>query len=163
VLSTSFIAVDSTGPGAYRAVFKAKMGTDDVIATRTSAPGQPTSIMVSTQTAGTDLDAQAPAGSLVSAIGIERDGLRNGRLALAASMLNETTGEAWAGIYFTTLPPVDTCPADLDGDGEVDAHDLAELLDSWGSCDELPADLNGDGAVDAIDLAILLSAWGECP
>jgi len=161
--STSFIAVDSTGPGAYRAVFKAKMGTDDVIATRTSAPGQPTSIVVSTQTAGTDLDAQAPAGSLVSAIGIERDGLRNGRLALTASMLNETTGEAWAGIYFTTLPPVDTCPADLDGDGEVDAHDLAELLDSWGSCDELPADLNGDGAVDAIDLAILLSAWGECP
>jgi hypothetical protein len=109
------------------------------------------------------LDAQAPAGSLVSAIGIERDGLRNGRLALTASMLNQVTGEAWAGIYLTTLPPVNTCTADLDGDGEVDAQDLGELLACWGPCEDCPADLNADGEVDATDLAILLSAWGECP
>ena len=161
--STSFVAVDSTGPAAYRVAFKAKMGTDDAIAARTSAPGQPASIVVSTQTAGVALDAQAPAGSLVSAIGIERDGLRNGRLALTASMLNQVTGEAWAGIYLTTLPPVNTCTADLDGDGEVDAQDLGELLACWGPCEDCPADLNADGEVDATDLAILLSAWGECP
>ena len=29
--------------------------------------------------------------------------------------------------------------------------------------DECAADLNGDGAVNAADLAILLGTWGECP
>ncbi|MEY5060858.1 MAG: hypothetical protein RIS45_779, partial [Planctomycetota bacterium] len=161
--STSFVAIDRTGPSTYRAAFKAKMGTDDVIAVRTSAPGQPTSIVVSTQTAGTALDAQAPAGSLVSAIGMERDGLRNGRLALTASMLDAATGEAWAGIYLTTFAPVSTCTGDLNVDGRVDAYDLAVLLGCWGACDECAADLDGSGAVDGADLALLLGAWGECP
>ena len=161
--STSFVAVESAGPAAYRVAFKARTGTDDAIAMRVGPHEHPATIVVSTQTAGTDLDAQAPAGSLVSAIGIERDGLRNGRLALAASMLNETTGEAWAGIYMTGLAPISTCQADLNGDGEVGASDLAELLDEWGPSEDGEADLNGDGAVDSLDLAVLLSAWGECP
>ena len=52
--------------------------------------------------------------------------------------------------------------ADLNGDGVVDAADLASLLNSWGPCSgaACPADLNGDGAVDAADLAILLNRWG---
>ncbi len=29
--------------------------------------------------------------------------------------------------------------------------------------EDCPADLNGDGAVDAADLAQLLGAWGMCP
>ncbi len=49
---------------------------------------------------------------------------------------------------------------DLDGDGDVDAADLAELLASWGPCPGCPADFNGDGSVDAGDLAVLLAAWG---
>ena len=50
--------------------------------------------------------------------------------------------------------------ADLDGDGDVDAADLAILLGSWGPCKGCPADLNGDGVVGAFDLAILLGNWG---
>ena len=46
---------------------------------------------------------------------------------------------------------------DLDGDGNVNASDLAILLGAWGG--RGPADLNGDGSVDAGDLAILLGAW----
>jgi hypothetical protein len=48
---------------------------------------------------------------------------------------------------------------DLDGDGVVDARDLAILLASWGavSADD-PRDLNGDSVVDAVDLAIVLEA-----
>ncbi len=61
---------------------------------------------------------------------------------------------------FSIVPP---CPADLDGDGKVDAADLAELLASWGPCAGCPADFNGDGVVDAADLADLLAAWGPCP
>jgi hypothetical protein len=48
---------------------------------------------------GTDLDPMAPVGSAVSALGIEREGLRNGWLVINASMLDEISGESWAGVY----------------------------------------------------------------
>ncbi len=54
--------------------------------------------------------------------------------------------------------------ADLDGDGDVDAADLAALLGAWGPATPCPpapaADLDGDGQVGSADLAILLSQWG---
>ncbi len=53
---------------------------------------------------------------------------------------------------------------DLDGDGVVDAFDLAILLGSWGPYDpcppHAPADFNQDCNVAADDLAILLGNWG---
>lgn len=49
-------------------------------------------------------------------------------------------------------------PADLDGDGDIDAADLAILLSNWGNAGT--GDINGDGATDASDLAILLGSWG---
>lgn len=52
------------------------------------------------------------------------------------------------------------CPADLDGNGEVGAPDLAALLAAWGTAG---ADLGGDGLTDAADLAALLASWGACP
>lgn len=52
-------------------------------------------------------------------------------------------------------------PADLNGDGVVNAADLALLLGSWGTCPPpCPADLDGDGSVGASDLALLLGSWG---
>ncbi|MCA9285879.1 MAG: hypothetical protein KDA22_11720 [Phycisphaerales bacterium] len=56
-----------------------------------------------------------------------------------------------------------TCPADLDGNGEVNGADLGLMLGAWGPCDGCPADLNADGAVDGADLGELLAAWGPCP
>lgn len=50
---------------------------------------------------------------------------------------------------------------DIDGDGSVNASDLAILLGAWGG--PSPAsDLDASGTVDASDLAILLGAWGGC-
>jgi hypothetical protein len=49
---------------------------------------------------------------------------------------------------------------DLNGDGAVDAQDLATLLNSWGACKGCAADLDGNGSVDAADLAVVLNAWG---
>ncbi len=49
-------------------------------------------------------------------------------------------------------------PGDINGDGLVNAGDLAGLLGAWGSTSG-PADINGDGIVDATDLAILVSNW----
>jgi hypothetical protein len=59
--------------------------------------------------------------------------------------------------YRTASPP---CAGDIDGNGAVNAADLAALLSAWGGAGA--ADLNGSGAVDAADLAALLSAWGDC-
>ncbi len=48
--------------------------------------------------------------------------------------------------------------ADLNGDGSVNAADLALLLGAWLSVDT-PEDLSGDCVVDAADLALLLGQW----
>lgn len=53
-----------------------------------------------------------------------------------------------------------SCPADLNGDGQVNSADLASLLGAWGSSG--PADLDGNGQVNSADLASLLGAWGPC-
>ncbi|MBI5271657.1 MAG: hypothetical protein HY856_18490 [Burkholderiales bacterium] len=57
--------------------------------------------LVDTTTAATVLDPAAPAGAVVTTVGIERDGLRNGWLAISASMLDAVSGESWAGVYVT--------------------------------------------------------------
>ena len=49
-------------------------------------------------------------------------------------------------------------PADLNGDGRVDAQDITILLSAWGQPGV--ADLDGSGAVGSADIAILLNAWG---
>ncbi|MBL9119552.1 MAG: hypothetical protein JNL80_06545 [Phycisphaerae bacterium] len=57
---------------------------------------------------------------------------------------------------------VSTCSADLNGDGVVDAQDLAILLGAWGSTSDPASDINYSGLTDATDLAILLGSWGPC-
>ncbi|MBP6700444.1 MAG: PEP-CTERM sorting domain-containing protein [Halioglobus sp.] len=54
---------------------------------------------------GSVLDPNAAGIGIVS-LGIERDGFRNGRLAINASMEGTVNGEdvGWAGIYVTTVP-----------------------------------------------------------
>jgi len=54
-----------------------------------------------------------------------------------------------------------TCGADLNGDGAVDATDLAQLLGNWDS-DGGAGDIDCGGQVDAADLADLLAQWGPC-
>jgi hypothetical protein len=56
------------------------------------------------------------------------------------------------------------CPADLNGDGEVESYDLTQVLAAWGTVNS-PANLirsTTSPAVDGEDLAFLLAAWGPC-
>jgi hypothetical protein len=55
----------------------------------------------------------------------------------------------------------ESCPADINGDGEVSAADLSLLLASWG-LSGAAGDLDGDQVVGASDLSLLLGAWGVC-
>ncbi|MEC8320922.1 MAG: hypothetical protein VX012_05900, partial [Planctomycetota bacterium] len=60
------------------------------------------------------------------------------------------------------VPDECECVGDADGDGEVDARDLAAILAAWGACDACPEDLDGSGEVGAGDLALILVGWGDC-
>lgn len=57
------------------------------------------------------------AGIPIVAVGLERDGYRNGRIAFAASMaLEDETEEdslSWAGLYVADAAPVSNVPAPL--------------------------------------------------
>lgn len=74
------------------------------------------------------------------------------------------TGAVWV-LFLDGVPSTPADPADLDGDGDVNGIDLAQLLAAWGRCPasppSCPADLDGSGIVNGIDLALLLAAWGS--
>jgi hypothetical protein len=67
------------------------------------------------------------------------------------------------GAFETGVVVDHDCPGDMNGDGCVDATDLALLLGAWGAC---PLGCQGDfdcsGGVGAADLAVLLGAFGQC-
>jgi hypothetical protein len=52
------------------------------------------------------------------------------------------------------------CAGDSDGNGTVDATDLANVLSNWGFGGM--TDFDRSGSTDASDLSILLDAWGPC-
>jgi hypothetical protein len=75
-------------------------------------------------------------------------------------------GLEWQLTYGTTgvtLTVIEsqTCPGDLDDDGDTDQSDLGILLADWGCTGgECAGDLDGDGDTDQSDLGILLADWG---
>lgn len=65
-----------------------------------------------------------------------------------------------------TTVGVGTCPADINGDGNVDLTDLGILLADYGCAGPgpCPGDVDGDGDTDLSDLGIVLAAYGQpCP
>ena len=51
-----------------------------------------------------DLIDENAAGMEITSLGIERDGFRNGWLAINAGMANAETGDSWAGVYASRVP-----------------------------------------------------------
>ena len=80
-----------------------------------------------------------------------------------------TGGVVYIDTFTVTLEQA-SAPADFDGNCDVAAFDLAQLLGAWGPCpkpcepgdpgDTCQADLDGDCNVGAFDLALLLGSWG---
>jgi hypothetical protein len=100
--SAAFAAV-YTRNGKAMVAFKARRPTLTDGIYLTSTPSSPAiyRTVVETTSGATLIDPAAPAGTFVTSVGIERDGLRNGWLAVVASMLNPLTSESWAGVYLT--------------------------------------------------------------
>ena len=69
----------------------------------------------------------------------------------------DATREIW-DFFESILPEPPANPADLDGDGRVNASDLGILLGAWGPGSP-GGDVNGDGSTDSTDIGLLLGAW----
>jgi hypothetical protein len=100
--SSAFVATSGQG-GTAQVAFKGRRpttpsATDGIYLTE--APKTPAVVgtLVETGMDGATLDPQA-AGVPVISVGLERDGLRGGWLAIAASMASDVAG--WAGVYVT--------------------------------------------------------------
>ena len=78
----------------------------------------------------------------------------------AAGYVFDSQLSADTEVYRISFRLVNTCPADLNGDGMVGGDDLGVLLGDWGGSGS--SDLDGDGMVGGGDLGLLLSAWGIC-
>ena len=101
--STAFVAT-GTRRGTVQVAFKGRRALtpgpiDGIYLTQLPASPIVVRTVVETGMMGTLIDSMAPADVPVVSMGIERDGLRNGWLALSAAMGDEEDG--WAGIYVT--------------------------------------------------------------
>ena len=102
--SSAFAALSVISGQPAQVAFKAQRnGTQGIYAREVFQPALVTVAEVGT-TPGTAIDPLAPPGSVVSALGVERDGFRNGNLAITASMLyvdpqDPDVSVGWAGIY----------------------------------------------------------------
>lgn len=118
--SSAFAALSAPTGRALQVAFKAqRSGTDGIYAREANQPSLVTIAEVAT-TPGRVLDPLAPAGSMVSAVGIEREGFRNGNLVLTASMLyvdplDPEITVSWGGIY---AGPIDLDKIFDDGFGD---------------------------------------------
>ena len=109
--SATFTAMSSASEVATQVAFKAQRNATDGIYLREGLSFQlplRTIAEVGT-TPGTSIDPLAPVDSLVSAVGVERDGFRNGFLAITASRLyvdpnDPLTTIGWGGIYVAPVP-----------------------------------------------------------
>ena len=105
--ASAFSAAFSDKPHAGQVAFKARRtgspAVDGIhlaeLDTNGKAPAVAITAAIETGTSARDVDPAAPAGAQVITVGLERDGLRNGWLAIAAGMLDTATSESWAGVY----------------------------------------------------------------
>lgn len=67
------------------------------------------------------------------------------------------------GIQSNSAACTAPCPADLNGDGQVNAADLGILLGGWGGNAPGAALAAPTNVIDAADLGVLLGGWGACP
>ncbi len=104
--SSAFVAVSG-----LRTAFKAVTIKDDhtrvVGVYLNRQPGQDIFTVLDTRTDGRSVDPEAPAGSMISEVGIEREGLRGNWLAVSAKMAvagSTDEEDGMAGVYITRVP-----------------------------------------------------------
>jgi len=99
--SSAFAAVSLVDKTTFAVAFKATQDVPGIFLSENG--GTPVSV-VKIGDEGSLIDPlDAPADSVITALGIERDGFRGANLGITASMLNYTTTESMSGIYLTKV------------------------------------------------------------
>ena len=101
--SSAFAAVSGNGAD-YKVAFKASQpsGTTGIYLAEGPAD-RPIVSVVDTTTAGPAIDPEAAADTVVTSVGMERDGFRGRYLAVSVGMANADASVSWAGIYLVTV------------------------------------------------------------
>jgi len=115
--SSAFVAVAGGVGATYQTAFKARTGelvdpgvyvdpVDGIYLRKGPGQGQAIVTVLDTTIDGQALDPEAPEGSTISELGLEREGLRGDWLAVSAKMGIEGGEEEddMAGVYLTELP-----------------------------------------------------------
>jgi hypothetical protein len=98
--ASAFVAVSKNGTAAASTFKATKASGETGLYRRLSAgPAGVIEPVILVGDLASTIDPAAPAGSVVSAVGVERDGYRSCVLSVNASFLNSTTSESWAGVY----------------------------------------------------------------
>lgn len=106
--SSAFAAVSGSG-AEYKVAFKATAPSGTTGIHLAQGPTEPViTTVVDTTTMGSSVDAEAPADTFVTTVGIERDGFRGRYLAINVGMANADASVSWGGVYLVT---VDRLPA----------------------------------------------------
>ena len=121
--SSAFSALSQDLKGEFLVAFKSRTGTLDPVENTYINPvdgiymgnGAQVDAMLDTNMLGQSLDAAAPVGSKISALGIERESFRGSWFTVTATMLEPVSSESLAGIYLTRFPEAQT-PS---GNGQV--------------------------------------------
>lgn len=108
--SSVYLALSSVGSTTSNIAFRAeRAGTEGIFLRERVGMGLTLQTVIEVGvTPGFDVDPEAPLGSLVTSIGMERDGFRNGRIAISATMRSfdpPNRGEVpfWAGVYASSV------------------------------------------------------------
>lgn len=105
---SAFVAVSGlSGGNDYQVAFKATTtdGVDGIyVGQGPTTPRVVAAVRTTDAASGAGFDATAPAGEVVTSVGLERDGFRNGHLVVNAAMLDPATATGWGGVYTTTVP-----------------------------------------------------------
>lgn len=106
--ASSYVALSGDGRG-FQVAFQATRSTGErgiYLVSPESGITTPTAL-VETGMPAAQVDPRAPGA--VSALGLERDGFRDGWLAIGVSTFDAATGASWAGVYTARLTvPIDT-------------------------------------------------------
>jgi hypothetical protein len=107
--------VSGTG-SEYRVAFKATAPTGTTGIHLAQGPSSPSMVtVVDTTTTGSDVDAEAPADTFVTTVGIERDGFRGRYLALNLGMANADASVSWGGVYLVAVDRLEAVVVDGGG------------------------------------------------
>ena len=86
-----------------------------------------------------------------------------GQYYLVVDSSNVNNIQTYDIVMFTSTLVVETCDADLNGDGELDFLDISEFLAAY-SAEDPAADFNGDMEFDFLDISAFLTSYTDgCP